>query len=179
MITTRWKEHFRQVPSFRCVPWADPDGGQGVRTPLKNHKNIGFPSNIDPDSLKSQSYIKPGFNGGPLSTRQENAISMAFRWWADDGPFLVALRIVLDPRMHAVRMNRLDWNCTVDGHNFIFWYLQHATKTQTSLRKCAFSIQHWWLRYVKHHRFCVEWINFVSFDSNHNLEKGPFVYKFV
>ena len=32
-------------------------GGQGVRTtPLKNHKNIGFPSNIDPDPLKSQSY---------------------------------------------------------------------------------------------------------------------------
>ena len=28
-------------------------------------------------------------------------------------------------------------------------------------------------------RFYVEWINFVSQDSNHNLEKGPFVYKFV
>ena len=26
-------EHFRQVPSFRCMPWADPEGGQGVRTP--------------------------------------------------------------------------------------------------------------------------------------------------
>ena len=61
----------------------------------------------------------------------------------------------------------------------IFEYLQRATKTQTSLRKSAFLIQHWWLRYVKHHRFYVEWINFVSHDSNHNLEKGPFVYKFV
>ena len=40
----------------RCHPWADPEGGQGVRTPLKNQKNIGFPSNIDPDSLNSQSY---------------------------------------------------------------------------------------------------------------------------
>ena len=33
------------------MPWADPEGGQGVRTPLKYHKNIGFPSNIDPDPL--------------------------------------------------------------------------------------------------------------------------------
>ena len=56
----------------------------------------------------------------------------------------------------------------------IFWYLQCATKTQTSLRKCAFSIQHWWLRNVKLHRFYVEWINFVSNNSNHNLEKRPF-----
>ena len=32
---------------------------------------------------------------------------------------------------------------------------------------------------VKHHRFCVEWINFVSHDRNHHLEKSPFVYKFV
>ena len=28
-------------------------------------------------------------------------------------------------------------------------------------------------------RFYVEWMNFVSHDSNHNLEKGPFVNKFV
>ena len=27
-------------------------GGAGVSDPLKNHKNIGFPSNIDPDPLK-------------------------------------------------------------------------------------------------------------------------------
>ena len=32
---------------------ADPEGGgQGVRTPLKNHKNIGFLSNTGPDPLK-------------------------------------------------------------------------------------------------------------------------------
>ena len=35
MITTRWKEHFRQVPS---LPWADREGGQGVRTPWKSQK---------------------------------------------------------------------------------------------------------------------------------------------
>ena len=31
-------------------------GGQGVWIPLKNHKNIGFPSNTGPDPLKLQSY---------------------------------------------------------------------------------------------------------------------------
>ena len=31
-------------------------GGQGVRTPLKNHKNIGFSSNTGPDPLKNRSY---------------------------------------------------------------------------------------------------------------------------
>ena len=34
----------------------DPEGGgggeEGVRTPLKNHKNIGFLSNTGPDPLK-------------------------------------------------------------------------------------------------------------------------------
>ena len=30
----------------------DPEGEQEVQTPLKNHKNIGFPSNIDLDTLK-------------------------------------------------------------------------------------------------------------------------------
>ena len=34
---------------------ADPEGGgQGVRTPLKNNKNIGFLSNTGPDPLKNQ-----------------------------------------------------------------------------------------------------------------------------
>ena len=38
--------------------WADPEGGGGAGgpdsspPPLKNHKNIGFPSNIDLDPLK-------------------------------------------------------------------------------------------------------------------------------
>ena len=31
-------------------------GGQGVPTPPENHKNIGFPSNIGLDALKSRSY---------------------------------------------------------------------------------------------------------------------------
>ena len=37
-------------------------GGQGVRTPpppLKNHKNIGFLSNIGPNALKNYKATKP------------------------------------------------------------------------------------------------------------------------
>ena len=38
--------------------WADPDGGQRVRTPLKNHKNIGFLSNNGPEPLRNQAIIQ-------------------------------------------------------------------------------------------------------------------------
>ena len=49
-------------------PWADPEGGQpwGVRTPLKNHKNIRFLSNTGPDPLKNHKATKPTFNVGPF-----------------------------------------------------------------------------------------------------------------
>ena len=33
---------------------AGPKGGQGARTPLKNHKNIGFSNNTGPDLLKNR-----------------------------------------------------------------------------------------------------------------------------
>ena len=49
-------------------------GGQGVRTPLKITKNIGFSSNTDPDPLKNRKATKPAFNVGPSSARQRNAI---------------------------------------------------------------------------------------------------------
>ena len=57
------------------------------------------------------------FNVGPSSARQRNAIYMAFRWRADDGPLLVLfgssfpiskktfeplLQNFLDPRMHSI-----------------------------------------------------------------------------
>ena len=46
------------IVGFRNSPMscADPEeggGGQGVRTPLKNHKNVGFLSNTGPDPLKN------------------------------------------------------------------------------------------------------------------------------
>ena len=71
---------------------ADPEGGQGVRTPPpppKNHKNIGFPSNNGLDLLKNHKATEPAFNVGPSSARQRNSISMAFCWRADDGPLIV------------------------------------------------------------------------------------------
>ena len=49
-------------------------GGQGVRNPLKNHKNVGFLSKTDPDPLDNHKATKPAFNVGPLSDRQRNAI---------------------------------------------------------------------------------------------------------
>ena len=91
-------------------------GDRGSGPPLKNHKNIGFPSNIYPDPLKSQSY------------------QASIQWWAIDWhasktplqrcfadvPMVVHFsgisvlshyplwQNVLDPRMHTVRVNRLD-----------------------------------------------------------------------
>ena len=49
-------------------------GGQGVRTPLENHKNIGFLINTGPDSLKNHKATKLAINVGPLSACQRNAI---------------------------------------------------------------------------------------------------------
>ena len=61
---------------------ADPEGGQGVRTPLKNHKFIGLPSNNGPDPLRnhkatmlghhrhaSETPFKWRFAGGPMMSR--------------------------------------------------------------------------------------------------------------
>ena len=69
---------------------ANPEGGggQGVRPPLKNHRNRGFLCNTGPDSLKHHKATKLAFYVGPTSARQRNAIKMAFRWRADDGPFI-------------------------------------------------------------------------------------------
>ena len=41
--------------------WADPEGGQGVWTHMKNHKNIEFLSNTGPDPLENHYAIKPAF----------------------------------------------------------------------------------------------------------------------
>ena len=66
-------------------------GGRGSwpPLPLKNHKNLEFLCNTGPDPLKNHKATKPEFNVGPSSARQRNAILMAFRWGADDGPLLV------------------------------------------------------------------------------------------
>ena len=63
--------------------------GQGVRTPLQNHKNMGFRCNTGPDPLENHKATQPAFNVGTSSARQRNAILMAYRWRADDGPLIV------------------------------------------------------------------------------------------
>ena len=72
------------------IPCANPEGGQGVRSPppppLKNHKNIGFLSNCGPDTLKNHKATKPAFVFGSLS---------AYRWWIDDGPPIVVFVWIL------------------------------------------------------------------------------------
>ena len=58
--------------------------GRIQRDPLKNHKNIGFPSNIDPDPLKSQSYqasIQWWANDTPAKHRFKG-VSLIGRWWS-------------------------------------------------------------------------------------------------
>ena len=52
-------------------------GGQGFRTPLKNHKNIGFFINTGLDPLKNHEATKPAFNVGPDHR------------YANDGPLIV------------------------------------------------------------------------------------------
>ena len=57
----------------------------------------------------------------------------------------------------------------------IFWYLQRATKdSDEPAQGCILN-----LAFMATVCQACKWINFVSHDSNHNLEKGPFVYKFV
>ena len=64
---------------------ADPEEGQGVRTPVENHKNMGSFSNTGPDP-SYQASIQCRAIIGPLAKRHLKA----FRWWADDGPLLVS-----------------------------------------------------------------------------------------
>ena len=57
-------------------------GGQGVRPPLKNHKNIVFFSNTGPDPLKitkHQARIQLWFIIGPPAKRHLNGVSLAGR----------------------------------------------------------------------------------------------------
>ena len=58
------------------------DRGLDPPPPLKNHKYIGFLSNIGPDPPKNHKATKPAINVGKLLARQRNPILMAFRWLA-------------------------------------------------------------------------------------------------
>ena len=66
--------------------WADPEGGrQGVRPPpLKNHKNIGFPTNNDPDPLKSTKLPSQHSMVG----HYQHASKTPFQWRFPAGPMM-------------------------------------------------------------------------------------------
>ena len=59
----------------------DPEGGRGSGPRLKNHKNIGLPSNIGLDPLNSQSYQASIECWAIIGTP-------AKRWRAYDGPLI-------------------------------------------------------------------------------------------
>ena len=42
ILCLRWLRTNVHAKCINGYTWANPEGGQGVRTPLKNHKNIGF-----------------------------------------------------------------------------------------------------------------------------------------
>ena len=139
MITTRWKEHFRQVPSFRCMPWADPEGGQGVLTPLKNHNNIGFPSNIDPDPLKSQSYQASIQWWAIIDTpakRHFNCVSLMGRWW----PIFSGISVLSHYTLWQNACMQSVWTCSIEiklSTDIISWYLGTYNMRQRLRRACA------------------------------------------
>ena len=66
-------------------------GGQGVLTPLKNHKNIRYLSNTGLDPLKNHkaTCTKPAFNVGPPSVASETPF--------DDCPFIVVFESSIPP----------------------------------------------------------------------------------
>ena len=68
-----------------CDTCADTEAGTGGQDPLKNHKNMGFLSNTDPDPLKkSQSYqasVQCLANICTPAKRHLNGISLTGRSW--------------------------------------------------------------------------------------------------
>ena len=67
--------------------WVDPsEGGDRGSGPPPSEIKIGFIRNTGLNLPKNHKATKPAFNGGPSSACQRNAIKMAFRWQADDGP---------------------------------------------------------------------------------------------
>ena len=76
--------------------------------PLEIHKNIGFLCNTGRDTLKNNKAAKPAFNVDPSSARQRNTISMAFRWRADDGPFIAVYASSIPPHQLKKNISNLD-----------------------------------------------------------------------
>ena len=117
-MTGPYRKHMR-------IQTGDRGSGPPPPHPRKIKKNIGLIHNTGPDLPKNHKATKPAFKVGPSSARQRNGIKMAFRWWADDGPFKVIFgssstknniikvgptqtKNFLDPRMQ-VRIENFFW----------------------------------------------------------------------
>ena len=69
---------------------ADPAGKHGTPTPpLKNHKNIGFLSNIGPNPRKITKLPNQLSMFGQHRHASETPFKWRFAGWADDGPHIV------------------------------------------------------------------------------------------
>ena len=71
-------------------------GGQDVRTPLKNHKNIGFLSNTGPDLLKITKLQRQHSK----NDHYRHANETQFKWRFTGGPMMARLKRYFDPPFH-------------------------------------------------------------------------------
>ena len=68
-------------------------GDRGSGSPMKNHKNIGFLSNIGPDPLK----IRKLPSQHSMSGHYQSSSEMPFKWHFAGGPMMVRKYWHLDP----------------------------------------------------------------------------------
>ena len=83
ILSLRW---LRTNVHAKCIDgytWADPEGGQGVRTPSpwKITRNIGFFSNM---GQSYQASFQCRVIIGTLANRHLNGVSLVGRWWPAD-----------------------------------------------------------------------------------------------
>ena len=95
--------------SLLCCHVQIQNGGQGVRTTLKNPENIGFPSNTGPDLLKNHCYQVSNQCWAIIGTLAKRHL-MAFRWQADDGPLIVELGSSLPTSTKKKKLDPLSQN---------------------------------------------------------------------
>ena len=66
-------------------------GGRGSRTPLKNHQNIGIPSNTGPDPLKNHNNHIMLPSQQSMLGHHRHASEMLFKWHSAGWPMLARL----------------------------------------------------------------------------------------
>ena len=109
-------------------PCEDPEGGQGVLNPPKNHKNIGFSSNTGPDPLKNCSYQ------ASIQCWATIAILCRYALRADDGPLIVVL---LDPPAPNQKKKKKKRRRSWTPSNKTFWI-------RTWIRVLVFHLEKRW-----------------------------------